>query len=119
MRPKMGPPVDRYWPNPGYESGDLGPKGPKRGPRNGPKMGQKVVKKGSKMGTLKPVHVVHFCCKMTGFWGNFTDFGPFFGALFARGMPRARGFGPKGPKKGFQKEGSEMAQKGPFQTGSK
>jgi len=80
-------------------------------------MGQKGVQKGSKMGTLKPVHVVHFCCKVTGFWGNFAVFGSIFGALFARWMPRARGFRPKGPKKGFENEGSEMDQKWAFQTG--
>jgi hypothetical protein len=98
MRPKMGPPFDRYWPNPGYESGDLGPKGPKRGPRNGPKMGQKVVKKGSKWLRGTCLHGTMFWAKKGPFWQKLV---PFLDPILALNRVESGMYAPKrGPKNG-------------------
>ena len=83
--PLWGPFLANSWPDPGYESGDLGPKGPKRwskkGPKNGPKKGpfSGLPQKGPKSGVL-------------GHYRFLALFGPFFWAHF---WLRERDFGPK------------------------
>ena len=78
MRAQIGPPFDRYWFDPGYESGDLGPKGPKRGPKSGPKMGQKVAQKVVILGSPGPPNDPFLGAQIPKSLENNVDFTPKF-----------------------------------------